>query len=322
MTSDPRSAEAPEVLAGLAVACESIRRACDGTLLELARRRVAMLLTNEVELQAKAWGAISDVQMAELSNWPTSDAFNERQKAALAMTEQFVIDVTGVLPGPLAASAGVLGAEIGPFVQALYVLDVGQRVEVVLSALLGETLTSDSWAWGATGEIPADPMVAIMAMLAAVGRLQSVDPITRELVRLRGARLHECRRCLSVRSVAALNAGANDELLGADDPSSAGTLSAATIAALDLVDATFAGPPTLHQELGDRLRQSYGIGELVELVSYMMRNACNKIPVAFGVDDAIVEEGFEYQVIDASGETVTVDASALTHEFERNSGGS
>jgi AhpD family alkylhydroperoxidase len=193
----------------------------------------------------------------------------------------------------------------------LYLLDVGQRVDLVLSTLSGETVTSESWAWGATGEIPVDPMVAIMAMLAAVGRLQAVDPITKELVRLRGARLHECRRCLSVRSVAALNAGADNGLLDADDPSSAGTLSAATTAALDLVDATFVGPPTINQELLGRLTQSYDSSELVELVSYLMRNACNKIPVAFGVDDAIVEEGFEYQVIDASGETITVDASAL-----------
>jgi len=313
VTSDPRSVEAPEVLASLAVACESIRGACDGTLLELARRRVAMLLNNEAEVQAKAWGAISETQIAELGSWPTSDAFDERQKAALAMTEQFVIDVTGVLAGPLAASAGALGAEIGPLVQALYLLDVGQRVDLVLTTLLGDTVTTESWAWGATGEIPADPMVAIMAMLAAVGRLQLVDPVTKELIRLRGARLHECRRCQTVRSVAALNAGANDELLNADDPASISQLSTGTLAALELVDAMFVGPPVIDQELVGRLTQSYDSGELVEIVSYLLRNACNKIPVAFGVDDAIVEEGFEYQVIDASGETVTVDASALTN---------
>jgi hypothetical protein len=75
----------------------------------------------------------------------------------------------------------------------------------------------------------------------------------------------------------------------------------------------FVGPPVIDQELVGRLTQSYDSGELVEIVSYLLRNACNKIPVAFGVDDAIVEEGFEYQVIDASGETVTVDASALTN---------
>ena len=311
--TDPRASEAPEVLESLAVAAEAVRGACDGALLELARRRIAMLLNNEAELGAQPWGPISVEQTSELSTWPNSDAFDDKQKAALALTEQFVIDVTGVLSGPLAASAGALGAEIGPFVQGLYLLDVGQRVDVVLSALLGDTVTTDSWAWGATGEIPSDPMTAIMAMLAAVGRLQVVDPITKELIRLRGARLHECRRCQSVRSVAALNAGANDDLLNATDPASIGKLSTGTIAALDLVDAMFVGPPSIDQELFGRLTQSYDREELVEIVSYLMRNACNKIPVAFGVDDAIVDEGFEYQLIDASGETVTVDASALSN---------
>jgi hypothetical protein len=74
----------------------------------------------------------------------------------------------------------------------------------------------------------------------------------------------------------------------------------------------FVGRPSIDHELVGRLKQAYNSKELVEIVSYLMRNACNKIPVAFGVDDAIVEEGFEYQVIDASGETVTVDASVLT----------
>ena len=83
-------------------------------------------------------------------------------------------------------------------------------------------------------------------------------------------------------------------------------------AALDLVDALFGGPATLDDELVARLRDSFGPSELVELVSYLMRNAANKIPVAFGVDDAIVESGFELQIIDADGETLTVDESALT----------
>ena len=150
-----------------------------------------------------------------------------------------------------------------------------------------------------------------MDVLAATGRLQVVDPVTKELMRLRGARLHQCRRCQSVRSVAALNAGADTRLLDAEDPASISKLSAGTLAVLDLVNAMFVGPPAIDQELFGRLTQSYDSEELVEIVSYLMRNACNKIPVAFGADDAIVEEGFEYQVIDASGETVTVDASAL-----------
>lgn len=308
---DPRVTEAPEVLVALSVAAESVRRACDPTLLELARRRVAVLLNNEAELAAQPWGPVTDQQLTELASWPSSAAFDDRQKAALALTEQFVIDVTGVLGGPLAESAGVLGAEIGPFVQGLYLLDVGQRIDVVLGSFSGDSVTSENWAWGATGEIPTDPMAAIMAVLAAIGRLQSVDPVTKELMRLRGARLHQCRRCQSVRSVAALRAGADSELLSAEDPASFPSVSTGTRAALDLVDATFVGPPDVDAELLGHLTQSFDRKELVELASYLMRNACNKIPVAFGVDDAIVDEGFEYQVIDASGETVTVDASVL-----------
>ncbi|MEI7624455.1 MAG: carboxymuconolactone decarboxylase family protein [Actinomycetes bacterium] len=311
--TDPREVDAPEVLSTLAIACASIRSACDRTLLELARRCVAMLLHNDLELSALPWGEITEAQRTSLASWPTSDAFDDRERAALELTEQFVIDVTGVLTGPLAAAAGALGAEVGPFVQALYLLDVGQRVDMVLSAFVGQSLTSDSWAWGAAGEIPADPMAAIMTMLAAVGRLQSVDPVTKELVRLRGARLHQCRRCQSVRSVAALNAGANNELLSSDNPAALGELSDGTIAALDLVDATFSGPPSVNEELLGRLSRSYDTAQFVEIASYLLRNACNKIPVAFGVDDALVEEGFEYQIIDASGDTVTVDASALSN---------
>jgi len=306
--TDPRADHAPEVLAALAVAAESVRRACDGRILELARRRIAMLSANEAELAAPAWGEITSAQITDLAKWTESPAFDDRQRAALAFTEQFAIDVTGVLTGPLAAAAGALGAEIGPFTQGLYLLDVGQRIDVVLSALFDETVTSADWAWGAHGEIPADPMVAIMAMLAAVGRLRSVDPVTKELMRLRGARLHRCRRCQSVRSVAALEAGIDPALLDLENPSGSHDLSDATCAALDLVDATFVGPPAVDAALADGLRAGYDGRGIVELTSYLMRNACNKIPVAFGVDDAIVDDGFEYQIIDDAGETVTVDA--------------
>lgn len=308
---DPRALDAPEVLDALRVACTSVRAACDPTLLELARRRIAMLLHDDAELAAPSWGPLSDDQVDALGSWVSSEVFDDRQKGALALTEQFVIDVTGVLAGPLAQSAGALGAEIGPFVQGLYLLDVGQRIGMVLGSLVGESIASESWAWGSSAEIPEDPMVAIMAMLAATGRLQSVDPVTKELVRLRGARLHQCRRCQSVRSVAALNTGADDALFDSDDPATVSELSEGTIAALDLVYVTFVGQPSLGPELIGRLTESFDRRQIVELVSYLMRNACNKIPVAFGVDDAIVDDGFEYQIIDATGETITVDESAL-----------
>jgi AhpD family alkylhydroperoxidase len=309
---DPRVTAAPEVLDALRVSCAATRAAVDPSLLELARSRIAILLGGVIEASARPWGPVSPAQVATISEWPTSDAFDERERAALALTEQFVIDVTGVLSGPLATAYGAVGDHLGGFVQALYLLDLGQRAAIVLGRFSGLTITSDEWAWPTTDvEIPEDPMVAIMGMLQATGRLQSLDPVLKELVRLRGARIHRCRRCQSVRSVAAIRAGADESLLGADAPELIVELDERTQAALALVDATFVGPPSIDDELLGRLAASFSAAELVEIVCYLVRNAANKIPVAFGADDAIVDEGFEYQIIDPTGETVSVDASVL-----------
>jgi hypothetical protein len=59
------------------------------------------------------------------------------------------------------------------------------------------------------------------------------------------------------------------------------------------------------------LRDSFDDEQLVGLVGYLLRNAANKVAVAFGADAAIVDDGFEYQIIDDAGETITVDASAI-----------
>ena len=307
--SDPRAEYAPEVLDALRVACASVRAVVDGDLLEAARLRIAMLLGDEAELAALPWGDLDPRHRESLAAWATDEAFDDRQRAALALAEQFSIDVTGVASGPLAGAAGALGEQLLPYVQSLFLLDVGQRVAVVLGRLFGTMVISDDWAWGA--EAHPDPMEAVMELLAAVGRMGEVDPVTRELVRLRGARLHECRRCQSVRSVAAIRAGADDALLDALDPSSVASLDTGTRAAVDLVDATFVGPPQLDDELFGRLTQSFDSEQLVELTCFLLRNATNKVAVAFGADEAIVAEGYEYQLIDADGQTITVDASAL-----------
>lgn len=310
--TDPRAAESPEVLVALRAACASVRGAVDGELLELARLRIATLLGTDDEFAAPAWGDASPAKVAAVAEWPTAAVFDARDRAALALTEQFVLDVSGVATGPLGPAAAELGTDVAPFVQGLYLLDVGQRIAVVLGRLFGTSVTSTDWAWPtADAAADADPMQAIMELLASVGRLDQVDPVTRELVRLRGARLHHCRRCQSVRSVAAIDAGASDELLDAADPAAVAPLGVGPSAAVELVDATFVGPPSLDEELFGRLTQSYDATELVELVDYLLRNASNKIAVAFGADAALVDAGFEYQVIDADGATVTVDATAI-----------
>lgn len=311
--TDPRREESPDVLEALQRACAAARAAVDGEVLELARLRLAALLGAPGEAAARPWGPLPVAKVEALADWPTAAVFDRRDRAVLALVEQFAIDVSGVAAGPLGPAAGESGDQLVALVQALYLLDVGQRVAVILGRLFGTTVTSSDWAWpragdgDGDGDSDIDPMAAIMELLAAVGRLQAVDPVTKELVRLRGARLHHCRRCQSVRNVAALDAGAGRDLLDADDPSTVADLPPAVRAALDLVDATFVGRPALDDELLGRLTRSFDATELVEIVDYLLRNASNKIAVAFGADAAIVDEGFEYQVIDATGETLTVE---------------
>lgn len=309
--TDPRAIHAPEALAALQASCGSVRGATDPALLELARLRLADLLGTSVEQGARPWGAPDPVAVAEVTTWPTSEAFDATARAALALTEQFAIDVTGVAGGPLGEAAARLEAGVLPFVQGVYLLDVGQRAAVALGALFDTEVASTAWAWPADGgEVPDDPMAAIDGLLRATGRLRSLDPVLRELVRLRGARHHQCRRCQSVRSVSALEAGAEEDLLAAADPTAVADLPPATVAALHLTDAVLAGRPVVGPELVAEVGAALSPTEAVELVCYLVRNAANKIAVAFGADAAIVEEGFEYQVIADDGDTVTVAAPA------------
>jgi alkylhydroperoxidase family enzyme len=310
--TDPRAVHAPEVLAALQASCASVRAASDPALLELARLRLVDLLGDDAEAEAPAWGDPSPTAVAELVSWPTSAAFDDRARAALALTEQFAIDVTGVPAGPLGAAAGLLDAGVLPFVQGLYLLDVGQRAAIALGALFASPVPSGLWAWPAADGVAeadaTDPMAAVDVLLRATGRLRSLDPVLRELVRLRGARHHQCRRCQSVRSVAALEAGAGEDLLGAADATALPDLPPATKAALRLTDAMLAGRPSVPDDVVADVHASLSAAEAVELVCYLVRNSANKIAVAFGADAPIVDDGFEYQLIDPDGDTVTVAA--------------
>ena len=99
-----------------------------------------MLLGNTAELAARPPQApvLEPRQVSELASWPTSDAFDERQRVALGFTEQFVIDVDCIGDGDRAALTAALGADaVGGFVQALYVLDQGQRGRMALERLFG-----------------------------------------------------------------------------------------------------------------------------------------------------------------------------------------
>jgi alkylhydroperoxidase family enzyme len=316
VVGDPRGQFAPEVLAALRSAAASVRATAPAGAIELIRLREASMLGFPVELGAPAWGAVTADQRANLSGWVDAEYFDESERAALALGEQFAIDVTGVVGGPLATAAGVHGSSLLALVQGIFLIDLGQRCAKALGRLFGTEVTSADWAWPtetdhsvdpAAGD-PAveDPMAAIGELLRATARLQTVDPVLRELVRMRGAHHHRCRRCQSVRSVAAIDAGLDESSLTVALPGSP-VGPARQRAALALTDAVLIGTVELPDVLIDEVRAELTAAEAVEIICYVMRNSANKIAVAFGADAAIIDSGFEYQTIDADGETITVD---------------
>ena len=138
--ADPRRVLAPEVADGIDRMEASIWEIADPALVELARRRIAMLLGNTRELASAPplAPALDERKVAEFAAWPTSDAFDARERAVLGFTERFVIDVDGIGDADRAALAAAIGPEaVGGFVQALYVLDQGQRGRMALERLFG-----------------------------------------------------------------------------------------------------------------------------------------------------------------------------------------
>ena len=314
---DPRRGATPDVLAALRAAAASVRAAVPGPALELIRLRLAMLFGFDEELDAPPWAELRDGQRAQLAHWAGSDAFDAGERAALALAEQFAIDITGVAGVPLADAAAAHGASVLPLVQGIFLLDLGHRCAMALARLFDTSITSADWAWpspddrAGAADQPADvtdPMAAISELLRVTALLQTIDPVLRELVRMRGAHHHQCRRCQSVRSVAAIEAGLDEAALDAARPGSAAA-SARQQAALALTDAVLVGRVEISEQLVEQVRAELGADEAVELVCYLLRNSANKIAVAFGADAAIVEDGPEYQMISADGETITVEFS-------------
>jgi len=305
---------APDAARELRRAEATLWSAADPLVLELARRRLALLLGNDAELGRRRAGApaIPRPQLDALASWPTAPGFDERQRACLGFTEQFVIDVGGVTEADRAALRATLGRATLGFVQALYVLDASQRGRMALGRLLDTRPTG-----APRPESPVDDAVAPPAMagggcedlwahaeafMRAVARCSALDPVTSELVRLRGAGQHRCRLCRSRRSLPALDAAGDPTIFDDVDRYEASTLPQRAKVALRLTDAVLTQPSTLDAALRAQVRFHFEPAEGLEIVLDVMRNAANKIAVALGADAPVVDHGVEYFTIDESGE--------------------
>lgn len=72
----------------------------DPVLMELVRLRAAQLLGVEGELARRTPAALTagldETLVAELPQWPSSSRFDERTRAAIGWSEQWLLDVRGI----------------------------------------------------------------------------------------------------------------------------------------------------------------------------------------------------------------------------------
>ncbi len=133
--------------------------------------------------------------------------------------------------------------------------------------------------------------------------------MTSELVRLRGARAHDCRLCQSRRSVSAIDLAGGSDLFDDGDPSG---ISDTQALALQVVDAFVWQPIQWPPGLGEQVVNALGPAAATELTLDIVRNAANKIAVVFDADDPKVETGVEYYDIDASTGELRYNVSPVT----------
>jgi alkylhydroperoxidase family enzyme len=266
---------APAAIASFDVVFGAVDTSVDGDRLELVRRRVTALLTPSVNAD------------------PLPDSLPAAELTCLEFAEQFVLDVSAISASDRQVLASTLGAATFGFVQALYVIDHGLRLRCAVAQLFGTEVFT---------EAPSDAGLwpALEAMMTAVVVLDTLDPLTSELIRLRGAQAHNCRVCRSRRMVSVVAAHGASVLEQVEDYEHS-TLSEPAKVALRFTDAILWDCGAIPGGVLDDVRAMFSPAAALEIVLDVVRNASNKIAVALGADQASVTDGVEYFDVSADG---------------------
>ncbi|MCV7170530.1 MULTISPECIES: carboxymuconolactone decarboxylase family protein [Mycolicibacterium] len=231
------------------------------------------------------------------------DGKSECESVVAAFAEQFATDVSGIGDGQRKMLLSAAGDRALRIVTATFIADFLPRVWAGFEALgMGRPGNGPEVAW----DPDTDPAQVLLAeFVPAVARLRKLDPVTTEVVRLRGATQHNCRLCKSLREEKALDAGGSEELYGdIERYESSSRLTNRHKAALRYVDALLWTPSDIDAQVARGVRKNFSESEAAELTLDVMRNAANKIAVALGADAARVESGTERYLVDEDGQTV------------------
>lgn len=231
---------------------------------------------------------------------------SEAEAVVAEFAEQFSVDVSAITGDQRSRLWKQLGDSTFGVVVQMYIADFVPRVRAGFEALgvgseyLGWVDGPISW------DHATDPSdVVFNDFLPAVARMRALDPVTAELVRLRGAAQHNCRLCKSLRETTALDAGGSETLYGDIERfEDSSLLDERAKAALRYTDALIWTPAHLVADVAAEVRSRFSEAKAVELTFDVMRNASNKIAVSLGADAARVKHGTERYLLDAEGQTV------------------
>ena len=229
----------------------------------------------------------------------------EAEAIVAEFAKQFSIDVSAITREQRSRLRKSLGDSAFGAVVSMYIADFVPRVRAGLEAL---GVGSEYLAW-VRPPVPwdhSDPSDAVFNdFLPAVARMRALDPVTSELVRLRGAAQHNCRLCKSLREGTALDVGGSEALYqGIERFETSVLLDDRAKAALRYTDALIWTPAHLVADVAAGVRSRFSEAEAIELTLDVMRNASNKIAVSLGADAPRVEHGTERYLLDSDGQTV------------------
>jgi alkylhydroperoxidase family enzyme len=218
-----------------------------------------------------------------------------------AFAEQFAVDVSMIGAEQRAAFFSALGPRAFRVTALIFVADFVPRLRAGLAALDLPPI-ADPVEW----DHVTDPVDLVLNQFApTVGALRSLDPVTTEVVRLRGAVQHNCRLCKSLREGTALDAGGTEPMYAdIERYETSSLLDARHKAALRYVDALIWTPSTIGADVAAAVRAHFSDAESLEITFDVMRNAINKIAVALGGDAPRVEEGTERYLLGLDGQPV------------------
>jgi alkylhydroperoxidase family enzyme len=260
----------------------------------------AQVCAAQLGLPALQPPATSAPALPPSGDWRDLEPLAEPLPTALRFAEQFSCDVSAIDDGLRGEVIGAFGAAVGTYVQGLYVVDFLPRVRAALDGFFG----TSAWPGPGAATFDGDLWAAMDVLIRSVPQLTALDPVTSELVRLRGARQHQCRICQSIRSRPALLAGANDDVFAAVDTYESSDLPADQRAALSFTDAMIWSPGRIEPSTYDAVSEHFAPEARVELILDIARNALNKVAVAMKADDPHVTEGYEIYDIEPNGDLV------------------